>query len=80
MTIREAIIPGPWSDRITFSPGVRVGNLLFISGTTATDDNRRSSASATSSSRPGRSSASSPRFSRPPARASTTSSRRPTIS
>lgn len=26
-----------WSDKITFSPGVRVGNLLFISGMTASD-------------------------------------------
>jgi aminoacrylate peracid reductase len=37
----EAVIPGPWSSRMTFSPAVRVGNLLFISGTTATDDNRQ---------------------------------------
>jgi enamine deaminase RidA (YjgF/YER057c/UK114 family) len=29
---------GPWSDRYTFSPAVRVGNLLFISGTTAGDE------------------------------------------
>jgi aminoacrylate peracid reductase len=41
MTIRSAIIPGTWSDRITYSPAVRVGNLLFISGTTATDDSRQ---------------------------------------
>jgi enamine deaminase RidA (YjgF/YER057c/UK114 family) len=41
MPIREAIIPGAWSDRMTFSPAVRVGNLLFISGTTATDDKRQ---------------------------------------
>jgi enamine deaminase RidA (YjgF/YER057c/UK114 family) len=34
----EGIFPGRWSTRLTFSPGVRVGNLLFISGTTATDD------------------------------------------
>jgi enamine deaminase RidA (YjgF/YER057c/UK114 family) len=27
-----------WPNRYTFSPAVRVGNLLFISGTTATDD------------------------------------------
>jgi aminoacrylate peracid reductase len=39
MTTRcEAVIPGRWSDRLTFSPAVRVGNLLFISGTTATDE------------------------------------------
>ncbi len=38
----ERIIPEgmPWSDRITFSPGVRAGNLLFISGMTAADENR----------------------------------------
>ena len=29
-----------WSDRYTYSPAVRVGNLFFISGTTATDENR----------------------------------------
>jgi aminoacrylate peracid reductase len=34
-----AVIPGRWSDRLTFSPAIRVGNLLFISGTTATDEN-----------------------------------------
>ena len=28
----------PWPARYTFSPAVRTGNLLFISGTTATDD------------------------------------------
>jgi len=39
MPVYEAVIPGRWSSRLTFSPGVRVGNLLFISGTTATDDN-----------------------------------------
>jgi enamine deaminase RidA (YjgF/YER057c/UK114 family) len=37
--VREAIVPGRWSERMTFSPAVRVGNLLFISGATATDDN-----------------------------------------
>jgi len=30
----------PWSDRYTYAPAVRVGNLFFISGTTATDENR----------------------------------------
>jgi aminoacrylate peracid reductase len=34
----EAIMPGRWSERLTFSPAIRVGNLLFISGTTATDE------------------------------------------
>ncbi|MBI3515766.1 MAG: RidA family protein [Proteobacteria bacterium] len=41
MPMREAIIPGRWSERMTFSPAVRVGNLLFISGATATDDDRQ---------------------------------------
>jgi enamine deaminase RidA (YjgF/YER057c/UK114 family) len=27
-----------WPERYTFSPALRVGNLLFLSGTTATDD------------------------------------------
>lgn len=27
-----------WPERFTFSPAVRVGNLVFLSGTTATDD------------------------------------------
>jgi aminoacrylate peracid reductase len=34
----EPVYPGRWSDRLTFSPAVKVGNLLFISGTTATDE------------------------------------------
>lgn len=37
----DAITPGPWSDKLTFSPAIRVGNLLFISGTTATNENRK---------------------------------------
>ena len=37
--IFEAVIPpGGWSDRFTFSPGVRVGNLLYISGMTLADE------------------------------------------
>ena len=34
------VIPGgsPWPSRYTFSPAVRAGNLLFISGTTAGDE------------------------------------------
>ena len=28
----------PWSAKYTFSPAVRAGDLLFISGTTATDE------------------------------------------
>ena len=39
MPIYERVVPNiRWSDRVTFSPAVRVGNLLFISGATATDD------------------------------------------
>jgi len=39
MTAFEAITgPNPWPARYTFSPAVRAGNLLFISGTTATDE------------------------------------------
>ena len=35
----EPIFPNEkWPERYTFSPAVRVGNLLFLSGTTATDD------------------------------------------
>ena len=38
MTIFEPIIPNPsWPKSFTFSPAVRVGNLVFLSGTTATD-------------------------------------------
>ena len=34
----EAVYPATgWSERITFSPGVKVGNMLFISGMTASD-------------------------------------------
>lgn len=39
MSIYEPIIPGDkWPEKFTFSPAVRVGNLIFLSGTTATDD------------------------------------------
>ena len=34
----EAVTAGAWPDTRTFSPAVRVGNLVFLSGTTATDD------------------------------------------
>jgi aminoacrylate peracid reductase len=40
MAIYESIKVGFWPDKITFSPAVRAGNLLFISGTTAVDENR----------------------------------------
>ena len=37
--IYEAVIPpSGWSDKFTFSPGVRAGNLLYISGMTAADE------------------------------------------
>jgi len=39
MAVYEPIKVGPWPDKITFSPAVRAGNLLFISGTTAVDEN-----------------------------------------
>jgi len=36
---RESVTGGiPWAATYTFVPAVRVGNLLFLSGTTATDD------------------------------------------
>jgi len=39
MAAFEAITgPSPWNPRYTFSPAVRAGNLLFISGTTATNE------------------------------------------
>ena len=35
----ELITSGaPWPERYTFSPALRAGNLLFISGTTAVDE------------------------------------------
>jgi aminoacrylate peracid reductase len=40
MTVYETIKVGPWPDKMTFSPAVRAGNLLFISGTTAVDENQ----------------------------------------
>jgi len=39
MAIYDSIKVGRWPDKITFSPAVRAGNLLFISGTTAVDEN-----------------------------------------
>jgi len=39
MAIYEPIIPNPaWSKSFTFSPAVRAGRWIFLSGTTATDD------------------------------------------
>lgn len=38
----EAVLPASgWSDKFTFSPAVRAGNLLFISGMTASDPKGR---------------------------------------
>jgi enamine deaminase RidA (YjgF/YER057c/UK114 family) len=42
MTIYQPLVPNPsWPKSFTFSPGVRVGNMIFLSGTTATDDKGR---------------------------------------
>jgi enamine deaminase RidA (YjgF/YER057c/UK114 family) len=39
MPIYTPVIPNDkWPERFTFSPAVRVGNLVFLSGTTGTDD------------------------------------------
>src|SRR5215831_10642921 len=39
MAIYEPIYPNDaWPEQFTFSPAVRVGNFVFLSGTTATDD------------------------------------------
>jgi aminoacrylate peracid reductase len=40
MPVYEVITgPRPWPPAYTFSPAVRAGNLLFLSGMTATDEN-----------------------------------------
>ena len=42
MTVYQPIIPNPaWPKSFTFSPAVRAGDLVFLSGTTATDDKGR---------------------------------------
>lgn len=42
MSIYEPLVPNSnWPKSFTFSPAVRVGNLIFLSGTTATDQNGR---------------------------------------
>jgi enamine deaminase RidA (YjgF/YER057c/UK114 family) len=42
MAIYEPIVPNAsWPSSFTFSPGVRVGNFVFLSGTTATDEKGR---------------------------------------
>jgi enamine deaminase RidA (YjgF/YER057c/UK114 family) len=39
MPTYQSIVPnGKWPARYTFSPATRVGNLVFLSGTTGTDD------------------------------------------
>jgi enamine deaminase RidA (YjgF/YER057c/UK114 family) len=39
MAIYEPIFPDDgWPEKLTFSPAVRVGNLVLLSGTTATDE------------------------------------------
>jgi aminoacrylate peracid reductase len=39
MTERKTITAGAWPAKYTFVPAVRVGNTLYISGTTGTDEN-----------------------------------------
>jgi len=40
MSTYQPIFPknNKWPERYTFSPGVRAGNLIFLSGSTGTDD------------------------------------------
>jgi enamine deaminase RidA (YjgF/YER057c/UK114 family) len=39
---REPVTGGrPWSEKYTYVPALRVGNTVWISGTTATDDDNR---------------------------------------
>ena len=46
MTTRRMITAAgtTWPERYTYSPALRVGNLLFLAGTTATDKNYRATA------------------------------------
>jgi enamine deaminase RidA (YjgF/YER057c/UK114 family) len=42
MSVYVPIVPNPsWPQSFTFSPAVRAGNLVFLSGSTATDDKGR---------------------------------------
>jgi enamine deaminase RidA (YjgF/YER057c/UK114 family) len=42
MPVHEPIVPNAsWPESFTFSPGLRAGNLVFLSGTTATDEKGR---------------------------------------
>ena len=39
MPTYQSVVPNDkWPARYTFSPATRVGNLVFLSGTTGTDD------------------------------------------
>lgn len=38
MVVYEPICADSWPDVFTFSQGVKVGNMVFLSGTTATDE------------------------------------------
>lgn len=41
-TAREIVTGGhPWPERYTYAPALRVGNTVYLSGTTATDDEGR---------------------------------------
>ena len=35
---REELTVGPWPDRYTYVPALRVGDMVWLSGTTGTDD------------------------------------------
>lgn len=37
--VEAILVPPTWHPAYTYAPAVRVGNLVFISGTTGTDDN-----------------------------------------
>lgn len=37
----QLVAAGPWPERYTFSPAIRAGGFLFISGTTAADEQGR---------------------------------------
>ncbi|HET6607533.1 MAG TPA: RidA family protein [Rhodopila sp.] len=37
-TDRQAVTVTPWSPRYTYVPALKVGNMVFLSGTTGTDD------------------------------------------
>jgi enamine deaminase RidA (YjgF/YER057c/UK114 family) len=40
MPVYTVVKSATWPEKMTFSPAVRAGNFLFISGHTATDENR----------------------------------------